>query len=79
MGTTGKLGEPVARYLKEDGFTIHILTRDKTKATKLFDESFEVVEGDALDPNSLEKALDECFGVHLSISPPKIEPTGVKN
>ena len=56
-GATGKLGQSVARHLKEDGFQVRVMTRDKDKASKLFDESFEIVVGDVMDPNSLEKAL----------------------
>ncbi len=46
IGATGVLGEPVARRLKEEGFPMRIMTRDRAKAGKLFDESFEIAVGD---------------------------------
>ena len=78
MGSTGKLGEPVARRLKENGFRVRILTRDKDKAGKLFDQSFEIIVGDVLETKDLEKALDSCYGVHISVVPPMIEPPVVE-
>lgn len=79
IGATGMLGEPVARCLKEHGFRVRVMTRDINKARKMFDESFEIVVGDVRDTNSLEKALDGCFGVHISLYPPEIEQLGVEN
>ncbi|MBL7094287.1 NmrA family NAD(P)-binding protein, partial [candidate division KSB1 bacterium] len=78
IGATGMLGEPVVRHLKKIGFQVRILARDKKKAKKLFDESFEIVTGDVTDANSLEAALNGCFGVHISL-PPNTELLGVKN
>ena len=74
MGATGKLGEPVARHLQEDSFQVRIMTRDKDKARRLFDESFDIVAEDSMDTKTLEKALDGCVGVHITISSLAIEP-----
>ena len=79
IGATGMLGEPVAQYLLEDGFNVRIMTRDISKAQKKFDENFEVTIGDATNINELEKALDSCFGVHISISPPETDQLVVPN
>ena len=79
IGATGMLGEPVARRLKEDNFRVRVMTRDINKARKTFDKTFETVVGDVTDSTSLEKALDGCFGVHVSISPPEIDQLGVPN
>lgn len=75
IGATGMLGEPVARRLKEENFQVRVMTRDINKARKRFDKTFEIVAGDVTDTTSLEKALDGCFGVHISISPREIDPT----
>lgn len=72
LGGTGMLGQPVALRLKADGFQVRIMTRDGQKARKMFDDSFEVVVGDPMDADCLEKALDGCYGVHISL------PTGVE-
>ncbi len=77
IGATGMLGEPVARKLKEDGFKVRVLARDVSKAEKMFDEAFEIVRGDVLDTESLEKAIDGCFGVHINLSG-EIEQQGVE-
>ena len=78
IGATGMLGEPVARRLKEDGFQVRILARNIDKTRKLFDESFDIVAGDATNTNDLEKSLDGCFGVHISLAG-ETEQLGVEN
>jgi len=78
IGATGTMGEPVARRLNKDGFRVRVMTRDTNKARKMFDESFEIVVGDVIDKNSLEKPLDGCFGVHINLSGYN-EQIGVEN
>ena len=78
VGATGMLGEPVARRLKEDGFQVRIMVRDKDKAKKMFDESFEIIVGDLKNINSLEKSMNGCFGVHINLSG-EVEQLGVEN
>ncbi len=72
VGGTGLLGQPVSRCLKEAGFRVRIVTRDRHKASKLFDGSFEIVAGDPIDTRCLEEALDGCYGVHISL-PTEVE------
>jgi uncharacterized protein YbjT (DUF2867 family) len=72
IGGTGLLGQPVSRCLKEAGFPVRIMTRDRHKASKLFDGSFEIVAGDPIDTGCLEQALDGCYGVHISL-PTEVE------
>jgi uncharacterized protein YbjT (DUF2867 family) len=67
IGGTGLLGLPVARCLKEAGFGVRILTRDRQKAAKLFDGSFEIITGNPMDANCLEEALRGCYGVHINL------------
>ncbi|NOZ60450.1 MAG: NmrA family NAD(P)-binding protein [Calditrichaeota bacterium] len=69
LGGTGMLGAPVARNLKQQGFQVRIMTRNKEKAQKLFDDSFEIVTGDVTDANDTEKALNGCYGVHINLQP----------
>ncbi len=70
LGATGMLGEPVARHLQAAGFQVRILARDVAKAGKVFDESFEIVAGDVTAVNSLEQAMTNCHGVHISVGGP---------
>ena len=72
LGATGTLGQPVSYSLKEAGFRVRIMTRDLQKARKTFDDSFEMVAGDPMDPGCLEDALDGCYGVHISL-PTEVE------
>jgi uncharacterized protein YbjT (DUF2867 family) len=72
LGGTGMLGQPVAQSLKEAGFQVRIMTRDLQKGHKVFDNSFEMVAGDAMDIGCMEDALDGCYGVHISL-PTEVE------
>lgn len=72
LGATGTLGKPVSYCLKEAGFQVRIMTRDLQKARKVFDNSFEMVAGDPMDPACLEEALIGCYGVHISL-PTEVE------
>ena len=78
IGATGLLGEPVAIYLKQSGYIVRLMVRDIEKAVKRFGDDFEIVKGNINDIESLEKALDSCFGVHINLSG-EIEQLGVEN
>lgn len=67
VGATGMLGEPVARQLLKNGYTVRVLTRNPEKARAKLGEPFEFFRGDVGDISSLEKALDGCFGVHINL------------
>ncbi|MEZ4416382.1 MAG: NAD(P)H-binding protein [Gemmatimonadota bacterium] len=66
-GGTGLLGEPVARRLHEDGFTVRVLARDPERARRLFGDAFEIVAADITDLKALERSLLGCWGAHISI------------
>jgi uncharacterized protein YbjT (DUF2867 family) len=68
IGATGFLGESVARKLKEDGFDVRIMARSIDRARAKFDDSFEIITGDATSPADIEAALDGCSGCHLTVS-----------
>lgn len=72
IGATGTLGQPVSYSLKESGFQVRVLTRDRQKASRFFDDNFEILVGDPLDPLGLEKAISGCYGVHISL-PTEVE------
>jgi uncharacterized protein YbjT (DUF2867 family) len=78
LGGTGILGKPAAHRLKADGFEVRILARDVEKAKKLFDETFEIMPGDVADLSSLEKAMEGCSGVHVSVGGP-MDQTSAEN
>ena len=70
LGGTGMLGGPVARRLQADGFEVRLLARDPEQARSTFGDSFEVVPGDVTDRGSLQRALEGCAGVHISVGGP---------
>lgn len=70
LGGTGLLGKPTTHQLKSDGFQVRILARDVEKAHNMFDDGFEIVQGDVTDISALEKAMAGCYGVHISVGGP---------
>jgi uncharacterized protein YbjT (DUF2867 family) len=69
LGGTGLLGAPVTRRLQADGFRVRLLARDPEKAGGMF-EGIEIVPGDVGDIASLERAMEGCSGVHISVGGP---------
>jgi uncharacterized protein YbjT (DUF2867 family) len=67
LGATGMLGEPVARQLKGDGFQVKVFTRDVDAARESFDPSYELIPGDLTDKNTLARAMEGSWGVHISV------------
>ena len=55
-GATGKVGSRVTRRLADRGYHIYALVRDRARAAQMLDARVELVEGDLLEPVSLESA-----------------------
>lgn len=66
VGATGHQGGASARHLLDDGWTVRALTRhpDSPAAVALADLGAHVVLGDLTDRASLERAMQDCYGVH---------------
>ncbi|MBN1964499.1 MAG: NAD(P)H-binding protein [Anaerolineae bacterium] len=82
VGATGMLGEPVARRLSVAGYAVRVLTRRPEPARGKFGSEFEIMQGDVEDPASLEAALADCDGVHVSLdggADPDLERRGTTN
>lgn len=65
-GATGAQGGSVARHLLQTGnFRVKALTRnpDAEKAQWLKEMGAELVQGNMADRDSLESAMEGCFGV----------------
>jgi uncharacterized protein YbjT (DUF2867 family) len=60
VGATGVLGRQVVARLRECGEPVRALVRDPARATDLAAAGVEVIIGDLVDPDSLERA---CAGV----------------
>lgn len=68
LGATGLLGEPVAQRLKQDGFDVRVMARDVEKAQAKLGGSFEIMSGDATNIDDIKRAMEGCYGVHLSLA-----------
>jgi len=76
IGATGMLGEPVAKRL-HSSFKIRLLVRNIEKSKNIFGNDYEYILGDIFNNDSLEKAMDNCYGVHINLSG-EIEQTGTE-
>ncbi len=65
VGATGILGQETARLLVEAGHHVRALVRSPEKAADLKEAGAEVMQGDLLDPQSLERA---CEGVEVVLA-----------
>ena len=70
LGGTGLFGKPTVNQLVQDGFQVRVLARDPEKAKALLPKEVEVVLGDVTDLASLESAMTDCWGVHISVGGP---------
>jgi uncharacterized protein YbjT (DUF2867 family) len=64
-GATGQQGGAVARELLANGYKVRAMTRkpDSEKAKELVKLGAEIVKGDLDDPESLENAMNDVWGV----------------
>lgn len=66
IGATGLLAKPVIKHLDKDGFQLRLFSR--TVNQTMFDKEYEMVQGDVLNRNDLDKAMTGCDAVHISLS-----------
>ena len=67
VGGTGELGKPVARQMLADGYRVRLLVRNTQRARALLGFEFEYFTGDVDDSAAIERALEGCLGVHISL------------
>ena len=63
-GSTGFIGVKLANKLAESGQTVHALYRSEEKKKILKHPNIKLFNGDIMDTNSLEKAMDGCNYVY---------------
>ena len=73
VGGTGLVGRPVAEQLREDGCDVRLIVRDPASARSRLGPAFDYARGDVENEASLERALHDCEGVHLSLGAQKRE------
>ena len=66
IGASGLPARPVIRQLDNAGFQLRLFSRTVNQTT--FDRAYEMVQGDVLNQNDLEKAISECDAIHISLS-----------
>jgi uncharacterized protein YbjT (DUF2867 family) len=60
VGATGQTGQRIVKELVDRGIAVRGVVRDLTKGQQLLPQTVELVVGDVLDQNSLEKAIVDC-------------------
>ena len=66
IGASGLLAKPVIKHLDKAGFQLRLFSR--TVAQSMFDKEYEMVQGDVFNLNDLNKAMNGCDAVHISLS-----------
>jgi uncharacterized protein YbjT (DUF2867 family) len=67
LGGTGMLGTPTVRHLVADGFDVRLFARNPVKARERFGRSVDVVAGHVGHLKTLERAMEGCDAVHVSV------------
>lgn len=65
-GATGLLAKPVIEYFDKEGFELKLFSRSIESTT--YEKKFDIVKGDVFNDEDLEKALDGCDAVHITLS-----------
>ena len=60
------LAGPVIRKLEEAGFELRLFSRSVNPS--MFENEYEMVQGDLFQPADLEKAVQGCDAIHITIS-----------
>lgn len=81
VGGTGMLGRPVVRRLHGDGYEVRVLTRNVEGARGVLGDGPNYVDGDVEDRPSLERAVEGCQAVHISLKagPARGEPERIEH
>ena len=66
IGASGMLAKPVINQFDKQGFHIRLFSR--TVNSSMFSKVFDTINGDIFNPSDLDKAMDGCDAIHISIS-----------
>jgi len=66
IGASGLLAGPVIRRLDEAGFGLRLFSRNVDPS--MFGKEYDTVRGDLFNRPDLEKALEGCDAVHISVA-----------
>jgi len=66
IGASGLLARPVIRQFNKEGFQLRLFSR--TVNQSIFEKEYEIVNGDVFNMKDLDKAIDGCDAVHISLA-----------
>ena len=66
VGASGMLAKPVVKKLDQNGFEVRLFSRTVKKS--MFDKEYEIVNGDVFNRSDLEKAIDGCDAIYITLS-----------
>ena len=76
IGASGMLAVPVIKELDKKGFELRLFSRNVSPS--MFINEYDIVQGDLFNYDDLEKAMNGCDAVHISISTSNdVEATGL--
>ena len=66
IGASGMLAKPVINHFDRAGYELRLFSRNVDAS--MFDKAFEIVKGNALQRADLEKAIEGCDAIHISLA-----------
>ncbi|MBR8826755.1 MAG: SDR family oxidoreductase [Gomphosphaeria aponina SAG 52.96 = DSM 107014] len=76
-GATGETGRRIVEELVQRNITVRALVRNLEKGKEILPPAAELVVGDVLKPESLEKAIADCTVILCATgASPSLDPTG---
>jgi len=66
IGASGLLAKPVVQQLDKNGFQLRLFSRNVNPS--MFINDYDIINGDVFNPADLNKAVEGCDAVHISIS-----------
>ncbi len=77
VGATGQTGRHIVRELVKKDIAVRALVRNLEKAREILPSEAELVVGDVLKPETIDKALDDCSVLLCATgASPSLDPTG---
>jgi len=66
IGAGGMLAKPVIHHFDKAGYELRLFSRNVD--TSMFDKAYEIVRGNALQRTDLERAIEGCDAIHISLA-----------
>jgi uncharacterized protein YbjT (DUF2867 family) len=66
IGASGMLAKPVISHLDKAEYQLRLFSRKVHSS--MFSKEYEIIQGDVFNRTDLEKAIDGCNAIHISLS-----------